>query len=90
MRVLKEADEAVGALSALFGGGSQSGNLGNLTIAGGPSGLASMLSGKEIKYTFYSDHFNFFTLSYGQIWKLRCQNFLKISPGGGEAGTPKL
>lgn len=44
VRVLKEADEAVGALSALFGGGSQSGNLGNLTIAGGPSGLASMLS----------------------------------------------
>ena len=50
VRVLKEADEAVGALSALFGGGSQSGNLGNMTIAGGPSGLASMLSGKVLKY----------------------------------------
>lgn len=41
--MLKEADEAVGALSALFGGGSQSLNLGNMTFAD-PS-MAGMLSG---------------------------------------------
>lgn len=40
--VLKEADEVVGALSALFGGGSQSMNLGNMTF--GDPGMASMFS----------------------------------------------
>ena len=43
VRVLKEADEVVGALSALFGGGSQGLNLGNMTFAN--PGMASMLSG---------------------------------------------
>ena len=43
MKVLKEADEVVGALSALFGGGSQSLNLGNMTCA--DPGMANMLSG---------------------------------------------
>ena len=42
--VVKEADEVVGALSALFGGGSPSAKLGNMTFAADP-GLASMLSG---------------------------------------------
>ena len=42
--MLKEADEVVGALSALFGGGSPSAKLGNMTFAADP-GLASMLSG---------------------------------------------
>lgn len=42
VRVLKEADEVVGALSALFGGGSQTDKLGNMTFA--DPGLASMLS----------------------------------------------
>jgi len=41
--VLKEADEVVGALSALFGGGSQGLNLGNMTFAN--PGMAGMLSG---------------------------------------------
>ena len=41
--MLKEADEVVGALSALFGGGSQGLNLGNMTFAN--PGMASMLSG---------------------------------------------
>lgn len=42
VRVLKEADEVVGALSALFGGGSQGLNLGNMTFAN--PGMASILS----------------------------------------------
>ncbi|KAL9962945.1 hypothetical protein ACROYT_G032103 [Oculina patagonica] len=42
VRVLKEADEVVGALSALFGGGSQGLNLSNMTFAD-PS-MTSMLS----------------------------------------------
>jgi len=42
VRVIKEADEVVGALSALFGGGSQSSKLGDMTFA--DPGLASMLS----------------------------------------------
>ena len=41
--MLKEADEVVGALSALFGGGSQGLNLGNMTFAN--PGMASMLTG---------------------------------------------
>ena len=41
--MIKEADEVVGALSALFGGGSQSSKLGDMTFA--DPGLASMLSG---------------------------------------------
>ena len=45
VRVLKEADEVVGALSALFGGGSQTDKLGNMTFA--DPGLASMLSGMQ-------------------------------------------
>ena len=42
-RVLKEADEVVGALSALFGGGSQGLNLANMTFAN--PGMTAMLSG---------------------------------------------
>ena len=46
MKVLKEAEEPVSALSALFGGGgSQSSKLGSMTFAADPSGLASMFSG---------------------------------------------
>lgn len=46
MKVLKEAEEPVSALSALFGGGgSQSSKLGSMTFASDPSGLASMFSG---------------------------------------------
>lgn len=41
--MLKEADEVVGALSALFGGGSQGLNLGNMTFAN--PGMAGMLTG---------------------------------------------
>lgn len=41
--MLKEADEVVGALSALFGGGSQGLNFGNMTFAN--PGMASMLTG---------------------------------------------
>lgn len=43
--MLKEADEPVSALSALFGGGSQSSKVGSMTFAADPSGLASMFSG---------------------------------------------
>ena len=43
MSVLKEADEVVGALSALFGRGTQGLKLGNMTFA--DPGMASMLSG---------------------------------------------
>ena len=41
--MLKEADEVVGALSALFGGGSQSMKLSNMTF--GDPGMSSMFSG---------------------------------------------
>ena len=41
--MLKEADEPVGALSALFGGGLQSAKLGNMSFA--DPGLAKMFSG---------------------------------------------
>ncbi|CAH3149286.1 unnamed protein product [Porites lobata] len=45
VKVLKEAEEPVSALSALFGGGgSQSSKLGSMTFAADPSGLASMFS----------------------------------------------
>lgn len=50
VRVLKEADEVVGALSALFGGGSQGLNLGNMTFANpGMAGMLTAMAGGNIR-----------------------------------------
>ena len=52
--MLKEADEVVGALSALFGGGSQGLNLGNMTFAN--PGMAGMLTGMSSKNSGEDSH----------------------------------